>query len=96
MLDYRGVGDSQNDGRPFTMTELADEVIVLSEALKLERSDVICYSMGSNMALELMLRHPGKVKRACSSLVIQAGMGAFLQTMGRLRYWLTVPGPPRK
>lgn len=61
-LDFPGHGRSE--GPPLaTIAELADWIVRLLDAARLERASVVGHSMGALAALECAARHPGRVER---------------------------------
>ncbi|HTR69463.1 MAG TPA: alpha/beta hydrolase, partial [Mycobacteriales bacterium] len=62
-LDNRGVGRSSVPEPPWTVAEMADDVIEVLDAAGLERAHVFGVSMGGLIAQELVLRHPHRVDR---------------------------------
>lgn len=68
--DQRGLGQSDKPDRPYTMADYADDAAGLMDALGWDEAHVVGVSFGGMVAQELVLRHPGKVKRlvlACTS-----------------------------
>jgi 3-oxoadipate enol-lactonase len=61
IFDNRGSGLTESSDGPFTMATLADDAASLIDALGLERTHVLGWSMGGNVAQELAIRHPQKV-----------------------------------
>src|SRR6266403_6308832 len=55
LLDNRGIGRSSDDGRPFDIAQLADDVARVIEMLGIERANVLGWSMGGFMAQTLAL-----------------------------------------
>ena len=60
-FDNRGSGHTEAPNAGFTMAQMADDAAGLLEALDIERAHVLGWSMGGNVAQELVLRHPEKV-----------------------------------
>ena len=63
IYDHRGVGDSEDPGRPFSTADLADDAAALLDALAIPRAHVLGAFMGGMVAQELALRHPARVDR---------------------------------
>lgn len=61
LCDYRGVGRSTEDGRPFSLELFAEDAAALLEALEVPRAHVLGWSMGGAVAQELALRYPERV-----------------------------------
>jgi pimeloyl-ACP methyl ester carboxylesterase len=62
-LDSRGGGGSPRGDGPLTIARMADDVDEALEALGLHGVDLLGFSDGGNIALELTLRHPGRIGR---------------------------------
>lgn len=62
-IDSRGHGRSERGDGPLTIASLADDVAAVLGALGLEHADVLGYSDGGNVALELAVRHPERLRR---------------------------------
>jgi pimeloyl-ACP methyl ester carboxylesterase len=62
-FDNRGAGRTDKPNAPYTIGLMADDTAGLMEALSIERTYVVGISMGGRIALELALRHPGRVAK---------------------------------
>lgn len=62
-IDSRAHGRSPRGEGPLTIASMADDVAAALSALGLDRVDVLGYSDGGNVALELAVRHPGRAGR---------------------------------
>ena len=62
-LDYRDVGDSDPSPGRYSITDVAEDVHGLMEALGIARASLVGISMGGFVALELALAHPEAVDR---------------------------------
>ena len=63
LFDNRGYGGTSANG-PYPFAQLADDTAGLADALGLGRVDVLGWSLGGSIALDLCLRHPATVRRA--------------------------------
>ncbi len=61
-FDNRGAGGSTAPLRPFGMGDLADDAAAVLDAAGVAAAGVFGISMGGMVALELALRHPGRVR----------------------------------
>jgi pimeloyl-ACP methyl ester carboxylesterase len=65
-LDNRGHGDSAKlyDPEAYHIGTMAGDVMALMDHLKIDRADIMGYSMGSRMTAWLALRHPQRLRSA--------------------------------
>jgi pimeloyl-ACP methyl ester carboxylesterase len=65
-LDNRGHGDSTKlyDPEAYHIGTMAGDVAALMDHLKIERADIMGYSMGGRMTAWLALRHPQRLRSA--------------------------------
>ena len=63
IFDNRGVGNTTSGTRPFSIQQFANDTVGLLDALKIQKADVLGFSMASFTAQELTLMHPEKVNR---------------------------------
>jgi len=61
VFDNRGSGHTEAPDEPFTMSQMADDAAGLLDTMGIERAHVLGWSMGGNVAQELVFRHPEKV-----------------------------------
>ncbi|GAA3439176.1 alpha/beta fold hydrolase [Kutzneria kofuensis] len=61
-LDLRGHGDSAWDGKPFTISDLADDVGRTLDALDLPSASLLGLSMGGSVAVDFAGRFPERVR----------------------------------
>jgi pimeloyl-ACP methyl ester carboxylesterase len=64
ILDNRGMGYSTADAAPFTYRLFADDVISLLDALGVQKTEVLGFSMGSSITQELLLVYPQRFHKA--------------------------------
>lgn len=63
LLDNRGTGASSQPSTPWSMEDMAADVVAVMDSLELERARVLGLSMGGMIAQELALAHPERVER---------------------------------
>jgi pimeloyl-ACP methyl ester carboxylesterase len=63
-VEMQGHGRTADVSRDITPENLADDVAALLEHLKIARADLLGYSMGGVVAMQIAIRHPDKVRRA--------------------------------
>jgi pimeloyl-ACP methyl ester carboxylesterase len=63
IFDNRGVGNTTAGTKPFSIIQFANNTAGLLDALKIQKVDVLGYSMGSFISQQLTLLHPEKVNR---------------------------------
>jgi len=61
VMDSRGHGRSTRDLRPYGYDLMADDVIALMDALKVPRAEIVGWSDGGILGLDLAIRHRGRV-----------------------------------
>ena len=64
LMDNRGMGYSTADETPFTYELFAGDVTKLLDALGVEKTNILGYSMGSVITQELLLQYPGRFDKA--------------------------------
>ena len=62
-VEMQGHGRTADIKRDITYENLADDVAGLLDYLKVERADVMGYSLGGGVAMEVAIRHPEKVRK---------------------------------
>ena len=61
VLDSRGHGRSSRDLRPYSYDLMADDVVALMDVLKVPKADIVGWSDGAILRLDLAMRYPGRV-----------------------------------
>ena len=61
LVDSRGHGRSTRDARPFSYDLMADDVVGLLDKLKVPRADIVGWSDGAILGLDLAIRHADRV-----------------------------------
>lgn len=68
VFDQQGHGRTPDTSRDMSYEQFADDAAALLRALKIQRADVMGYSQGGGVALQLALRHPTLIdKLVCMS-----------------------------
>jgi pimeloyl-ACP methyl ester carboxylesterase len=60
-MDSRGHGRSTRDSRPYGYDLMADDVVALMDVLKVPKADIVGWSDGAILGLDLAMRHAGRV-----------------------------------
>ncbi|MFI5488428.1 alpha/beta fold hydrolase [Micromonospora echinaurantiaca] len=66
-VDLQGHGRTADIDRPLDVTLMADDVAALIDHLGLDKPDVVGFSLGGGVALQVAIRHPEKVGRVVSA-----------------------------
>lgn len=66
VFDQQGHGRTPDTSREMSYPQFADDAAALLRALNVERADVMGYSQGGGVALQLALRHPRLVNKLVS------------------------------
>jgi pimeloyl-ACP methyl ester carboxylesterase len=61
LMDSRGHGRSTRDSKPYGYDLMADDVVALMDNLKIARADVVGWSDGAILGLDLAMRHADRV-----------------------------------
>jgi len=66
VFDQQGHGRTPDTSRDMSYEQFADDAAALLRALEVERADVMGYSQGGGVALQLAIRHPSLVSKLVS------------------------------
>jgi pimeloyl-ACP methyl ester carboxylesterase len=75
VVDSRGHGRSARDDQPFGYDLMTDDVVALLDTLKIQKADIVGWSDGAIIGLDMAMRHPDRVGRVFA-------FGANTQTSG--------------
>ena len=75
VVDSRGHGRSTRDDQPFGYDLMTDDVVALLDRLKVQKADIVGWSDGAIIGLDMAMRHPDRVGRIFA-------FGANTQTSG--------------
>jgi pimeloyl-ACP methyl ester carboxylesterase len=73
--EFQGHGRTTDIERPITYPDLADDVAAFMDSVGLEQADVFGYSMGAAAGLQLVIRHPQRVRRLVAASVAYDAAG---------------------
>jgi pimeloyl-ACP methyl ester carboxylesterase len=62
-VEQQGHGHTGDIDRPITYEQMADDSAALLDHLSVDRADLIGYSLGGGVALQLVIRHPTMVRK---------------------------------
>jgi pimeloyl-ACP methyl ester carboxylesterase len=62
-VEQQGHGHTADVDRPLTYEQMADDTAALVRHLEIDNADVVGYSMGGGIALQLAIRHPTLVRK---------------------------------
>lgn len=65
-IEMQGHGRTADIDRDFSYDNLSDDAAAMLDSLKIAKADVIGYSMGGGVALNMAIRHPNKVRKLVS------------------------------
>jgi pimeloyl-ACP methyl ester carboxylesterase len=63
LMDSRGHGRSTRDARPYGYDLMADDVIALMDALRIPKADIVGWSDGGILGLDLAMRYKGRISK---------------------------------
>jgi pimeloyl-ACP methyl ester carboxylesterase len=63
VMDSRGHGRSTRDARPYGYDLMADDVVALMDVLKITKADIVGWSDGGILGLDLAMRHKERTGR---------------------------------
>src|SRR5262249_27476750 len=64
VIDMQAHGRTADIDRPMTFEALSDDVVALIKYFKFEKADIMGYSIGGNVALYTVIKHPELIRKA--------------------------------
>ncbi len=65
-VEMQGHGRTADINRDFSYENLTDDIAAMLDSLKIKQADVLGYSMGGGVAMQVAIRHPEKVRNVVS------------------------------
>jgi pimeloyl-ACP methyl ester carboxylesterase len=96
VYDLRGSGRSAKPAGPYSIAQMADDLVALLDALEFRRVDVLGVSMGGFIAEELVLRWPERVRRLVLVSTSAGGATHVPMTAETLARFMDDTGEPRE
>lgn len=93
-FDNRGAGRSEQPDQPYTIAQMANDTAGLMDRLDLPRADIMGFSMGGRIALELALSQPERVRRLVLVSTSARGRGRITMSAPMRIMWLLRWLPP--
>lgn len=82
-VDLQGHGRTADIDRPLSVELMADDIAALIKHLKLERPDIVGYSMGGGVALQTAIRHPEVVGKLVAVSVVFRRNGYYPEILAQ-------------
>jgi pimeloyl-ACP methyl ester carboxylesterase len=96
LVDNRGIGTSNDDGKPFDIARLANDAADVIEALGFEGVSMLGWSMGGFVAQTLALQHPERVNKLILLSTDQGGSHADLASPAVWSQLIDISGTPHE
>jgi pimeloyl-ACP methyl ester carboxylesterase len=87
-FELQAHGRTADIDRPLTIEGMADDVAAALQALGIQQADVLGYSMGSDVALQLVIRHPDVVRKlvlASASYTLSGIHPGLMEGLGEMK-----------
>jgi pimeloyl-ACP methyl ester carboxylesterase len=65
-VEMQGHGRTADINRDFSYENLADDIAAILDHLKIKQADLLGYSLGGGVAMQVAIRHPEKVRKVVS------------------------------
>jgi pimeloyl-ACP methyl ester carboxylesterase len=83
-VEFQGHGHTADIDRPFSYEQFADDTAALLGHVGIEQADVYGYSLGGGVALQLGLRHPGRVRKLVIASASYSSDGVYPEVLGEI------------
>jgi pimeloyl-ACP methyl ester carboxylesterase len=83
-VEFQGHGHTADIDRPFSYEQFADDSAGLLGHLGIERADVYGYSLGGGVALQIGLRHPGRVRKLVVASASSSSDGLYPEVVAQI------------
>jgi len=80
-VEMQGHGRTADIDRDFGYENLADDVAAMLDYLKIEQANLLGYSMGGGVAMQVAIRHPAKVRKVVSVSAVFRHDGWFKEAL---------------
>ncbi len=91
--DHRGTGASSKSRIVYSATQMADDLIRLMDALKIDQADLVGHSTGGAVGQHIALRYPDRLRRLVLSCSWAGPDPLFIETFVLRRQILLSCGP---
>src|SRR5215467_3985758 len=85
-VEMQGHGRTADIDRDFSYENLADDIAALLDYLKIKQANVLGYSMGGAVAMQLAIRHPERVRKVVSISAVFRSDGVVKEAMEALQH----------
>lgn len=96
VFDNRGMGETDDPGGAYEFSQLADDTAGLIKALGHDKMDVLGWSMGGMVALDLAVRYPERVDRLVSYAGDAGGARSVPMSKKTLAVLMDTSGTPQE
>ncbi len=96
LFDNRGIGETNDPAGAYRFSQLADDTAGLITALGYDKLDILGWSMGADVALDLAVRHPAVVRSLVSYAGDPGGRRALPPTKQALAVLMDTSGSAQK
>ena len=83
-VEFQGHGHTADIDRPFSYEQFVDDATAVMGHLGIERADVYGYSLGGGVALQVGLRHPGRVRKLVIASASSGSDGLYPEVVGEI------------